>query len=128
VILIALTSTIFGQDNSIVQKLLIEQGTVIKEGTLVKAYVESVEKARAFGKEGYLKIQFVNTTAIDGSKVQIKAMKGSITGEEKLDASIALSVIVSPLFLLKKGSQAKVNEGKIMRVVVTKDTYISLVK
>jgi hypothetical protein len=110
------------------EQVLVKDKLVIKEGIYVKAYVESVQKARGLGKEGYLRVEFVNTTAVDGTKVPLRAMRGSITGEEKSDNSIALAVFFSPAFLLKKGSQAKINEGKIMRVIVTKDIYINATK
>lgn len=100
--------------------------TVIKEATYVKAYVESVQKAKGLGKEGYLRIEFVNTTAADGTKIPLRAMRGSITGEEKSDNSIALSIFLSPAFLLKRGGQAKINEGKIMRVIIPKDIYVNV--
>jgi ribosomal protein L21 len=107
------------------EQVLVKNKLLIKEGAYVKAYVESVQKARGLGKEGYLRVEFVNTTAVDGTKIPLRALRGSITGEEKSDNSIALAIFFSPAFLLKKGSQAKINEGKIMRVIVTKDLFIN---
>ncbi len=99
---------------------------LIKEGTVVKAFVESVDKARGFGKEGYLKIEFVNTTAVDGTKVPLRALRGSILGEDRQENSIYIAAFLGPMGFLKKGGQAKINEGKIMRVNVTKDVYIKV--
>lgn len=106
------------------EDIYVNSALVIKEGTRVKAYVESVEKSRSLGKEGYLKIQFTSTRAVDNTIIPLRSF-GSITGEDKLTSSIAMSVVLSPLFLLKKGSQAKVNEGKVMKAYVTKDTFIT---
>lgn len=100
--------------------------TVIREGSSVKAYIESVEKAKFMGKEGYLRIEFINTTAIDGTKIPLKALRGSIKGEDKLENTIALSVFFSPVFLLKRGGEAKINEGKIMRVNIIKDVSVNV--
>jgi hypothetical protein len=106
------------------EDLFVNNTLVIKEGTLVKAYVESVEKSKSLGKEGYLKIQFTSTRAVDNTVIPLRSF-GAIAGEDKLTASIAMSVVLSPLFLLKKGTQAKVNEGKVMKAYVYKDTFLT---
>lgn len=97
---------------------------LIKEGAIVNSFVESAERAKGIGKKGTLKVQFNYTKAFDGSKVPLRSTKGTIQGEDKAGGAIALAVVVSPLFLLKKGKEAKVTEGKIMEAYVARDVTL----
>jgi hypothetical protein len=100
--------------------------TLIKEGAIVNSFVESAEHAKGIGKKGTLKVQFNYTKAIDGTKIPLRSTKGTIQGEDKAGGAIALAVVVSPLFLLKKGKEAKVTEGKIMEAYVNRDVTITI--
>ncbi len=113
-------------DFSVYEDLEIDGKILIKEGSIVSAYIESSEKAKGIGKEGSLKIQFNNTKAIDGSKVPLRSMKGTISGEGKAGASIALAAVISPLFLLKKGKEAKITEGKLFEAYVSKQVSVTI--
>jgi hypothetical protein len=107
------------------EDLVVNDNIVIKARTPVLGYVESFEKAKLLGKEGLLIIQITSTKAVDKTFVPLRIYKSSIYGEDKSDASIALSLLVSPAFLLKRGGQAKVKEGKIFNTYVTRDVKIS---
>ena len=100
--------------------------TIIKEGTLVQAYIEDAQKAKGVGKEGTLRIQFNHTKGIDGTKVPLRSTRGTIEGENKAGGAVALAVVVTPLFLLKKGKEAKIPAGKIMEAYVARDVEISV--
>jgi hypothetical protein len=106
------------------EDLVIKGATVVKAGTTVNAYVESVEKSRALGKEGYIRLQFVNTRGVDSTLIPIRAINSSISGENTLNTTIVLSALINPLFLFKNGKQAKLKEGKVMFVYITKDLTI----
>lgn len=108
------------------EDLVINEKTTIKAGTPVLGYIESFEKAKFLGKEGLLIIQITSTKAVDKTFVPLRIYKSSIYGEDKSDASIVLSLIVSPAFLLKKGGQASVKEGKIFNTYITKDVKIKI--
>lgn len=108
------------------EDLVINEKTAIKAGTPVLGYIESFEKAKFLGKEGLLIIQITSTKAVDKTFVPLRIYKSSIYGEDKSDASIVLSLIVSPAFLLKKGGQASVKEGKIFNTYITKDVKIKI--
>jgi hypothetical protein len=108
------------------EDLVIKGATVVKAGTTVNAYIESVEKSRALGKEGYIRIQFVSTSGVDGTLIPIRAINSSISGENTLNTTIVLSALINPLFLFKNGKQAKVKEGKVMFVYITKDLTITV--
>lgn len=108
------------------EDLVIDNKKVIVKGTPVLGYIESFEKAKFLGKEGLLIIQITSTKAIDNSLIPLRIYKSSVYGEDKSDASVLLSVLVSPAFLLKKGGQASVKEGKIFNTYVTRNVNVKI--
>jgi hypothetical protein len=100
----------------------------LKEGTTVKGYIDEAEKAKSVGKQGTLRIQFDFTKAVDGTKIPLRSTRGSVEGDDKTTTSVALAVVVSPLFLLKKGKEAKIPAGKIMDAYVARDVEITVVE
>ena len=115
-------------DFTVYQDLEIDGKIVIKEGALVSAFIESAEKAKGLGKEGSIKIQFNYTKSVDGTKVPLRSTKGTIEGEGKVGGAVALAVVLSPLFLLKKGKEAKIAEGKIMEAYVSRDVKVTILE
>lgn len=113
-------------DFAVYEDLEINGTIAIKEGAIVNAFIESSEKAKGLGKQGSLKVQFNYTKAADGSKVPLRSTKGTLSGEGTAGSAIALAAVVSPLFLLKKGKEAKVTQGKMMEAYVSRDVTISL--
>lgn len=111
-------------DFAVYEDLEIDGKIIIKEGAIVNAYIETSEKAKGLGKQGSLKVQFNYTKAVDGAKVPLRSTKGTLSGEGKAGGAIALAVVVSPLFLLKKGKEAKVTEGKLMEAYVSRDVNV----
>lgn len=106
------------------EDLVISGKTILKEGTVVKGHVEDAEKAKGVGKQGSLRIQFDFVKAADGTKIPLRSTRSGVEGEDKTTTSVALAVVVSPLFLLKKGKEAKVPAGKIMEAYVARDVEV----
>lgn len=113
-------------DFAVFQDYEIDGKVVIKEGTLVSAFIESAEKAKGLGKAGTLKVQFNYTKTVNGIKVPLRSTKGTQQGEAKVGGAVALAAVVSPLFLLKKGKEAKVTEGKVMEAYVSQDVKVEI--
>ncbi len=111
-------------DFTVYEDLVIKGKTVIKEGTIVHGRIEDAAKAKGVGKQGSLKIQFDFTKAADGTKIPLRATKSTVQGDDKTTSSVALAVVVSPLFLLKKGKEAKIPAGKIMEAYVGRDVEV----
>ncbi len=88
---------------------------VIAKDSLVKGTVSTSQKSGRMGKSGRLGIRVESTTAVDGQKVRLRASKGK-EGDDKTGSVIALSVLVSPLFLLKHGHDAKIKPGTKIKV------------
>ena len=113
-------------DFVVFQDFEIDGKVVIKEGTLVSAFIESAERAKGLGKAGTLKVQFNYTKTINGIKVPLRSTKGTQQGEGKVGGAVALAAVISPLFLLKKGKEAKITEGKVMEAYVSQDVKIEI--
>lgn len=88
---------------------------VIAKDALVKGTVSNAEKSGHMGKSGKLGIRVDSTSAVDGQKVKLRASKGK-TGDDKTGSVIALTILVSPLFLLKHGKDAKIKPGTKLKV------------
>jgi len=113
-------------DFTVYEDLVIKGRTVLKEGTIVRCRIEDAEKAKGVGKQGSIRIQFEFTKAIDGTKIPLRSTKSVVEGENKGTGAIALAVVVSPLFLLKKGKEAKIPAGKIMEAYVQRDVEVTV--
>ena len=83
---------------------------VIAKGTIAKGTVSEVQKSGHMGKSGKLGIRLEQTATVDDQRVKLRASKGK-EGDDKTGTVIALSLFVSPLFLLKKGSSPKIKAG-----------------
>jgi hypothetical protein len=72
------------------------------------------------GKAGKLGIRFESTSTVDGQPVRIRAAKGR-EGDDKTNSVAALSILVSSLFMLKKGGEAVIKEGTKVQVYVDEE-------
>lgn len=103
----------------------IDGHVVITKGTSVKGVVAESEKSGRMGKSGKLNIRVESTTAVDGQKIKLRAAKSG-KGGDKTGSVIALSLLVSPLFLLKRGKDAKVKAGTKIKVFTDEEKKVQL--
>ena len=96
---------------------------VIAKDAMVKGTVSSAEKSGHMGKSGKLGIRVESTSAVDGQKVRLRATKGK-QGDDKTGSVIALTLLVSPLFLLKHGKDAKIKSGTRLKVFVDEEIKV----
>ncbi len=99
--------------------------TVIRKGAIVKGMVTNVEGRGMLGKAGKLSVRIDKTTAIDGQKVRLRASKGK-EGGSNTGKVIALSILVTPLFLLMRGNTARIKPGMQIPVFTDEDKRVSL--
>jgi hypothetical protein len=110
------TAAIGDPVNFTVDEDVIVNGTVvIAKGALVKGSVTYAEHNGHFGKPGKLNIQLVSTTAIDGQSVKLRASRGN-EGKDKTNSTVALTVLLGPVGLLKHGANAEMKKGAKMIV------------
>jgi hypothetical protein len=93
-------------DNS----LIVDGAIAIAAGTPVRGTIASLTKAGRMGRSGGINIRVESTSAVDEQRVPVRASKAQTEGD-KTGSTIALTVIVSPLFLLRKGNDVAYQPG-----------------
>jgi len=97
----------------------------IPKGSTAVGHVVEVEPHRSLGRAGSLNFAIDNVKAPDGSNVRLRA--SSIRkGEDKTGAVIAGTLLLSPLFLLKRGKDVTIEKGTALTVYTDGDREISL--
>jgi hypothetical protein len=93
---------------------------LIARGTLAKGSVINAEPSGHMGKSGKLGIAIASTKTVDGQPIKLRAAKGQ-EGKDKTSSTLALSMLVSEFFLLKKGTEAKIAQGTHITVYVAEE-------
>ena len=96
---------------------------VIAAGTLVKGSVANVEQRGHLGKGGKLGLRVDSTTAVDGQKIRLRASKGK-GDTDTVGSTIALSLLISPLFLLRRGNHAVIKPGTKIQVFTDEEKRV----
>lgn len=90
--------------------LVVDGAIAIAAGTPVRGTVANVTKASRMGRSGNISIRVESTAAVDGQRVPVRATKAQTEGD-KTGSTIALTLIVSPLFLLRRGNDVAYQPG-----------------
>jgi hypothetical protein len=107
----------------VVEDVKVGNQVVIAHGTLVKGIVASVDQRGHLGKGGKLGIRVESTKTIDGQKVKLRASKGKgDTGT--VGSTLALSLFISPLFLLRRGNHALLKAGTNIQVFTDEEKKV----
>lgn len=107
----------------VVEEVMAQGHRVIAKGALVRGTVTDVEGRGMLGKAGKLSVRIDNVSAVDGQKVRLRASKGK-TGGSNTGKVIALSLLVTPLFLLMRGNTARIKPGQHLQVFTDEDKEI----
>jgi len=99
----------------VVNSVVVKGQKVIAGGAIARGTVTDVEKRGMLGKAGKLSIRIDSVRAVDGQKVRLRASKGR-EGGSNTGKVIALSLLVTPLFLLMRGNTARIKEGQMIQV------------
>jgi len=109
----------------VAEDVKINNHVVIAKDTLVKGIVANVEQRGHLGKGGKLGLRVESTTTVDGQKVKLRAAKGKAdTGT--VGSTIALSVLISPLFLFRRGKHAVIKPGTKIKVYTDEDKKVKV--
>lgn len=82
-------------------------------------------KGGYLGKSGKLAVQVESTQTVDGQPLKLRAAKGK-EGDDKTNSTAALSAIISPLFLFRKGGEARIAAGTPVTVFVAEEKRFRL--
>jgi hypothetical protein len=104
--------------------VMVNGRAVIKAGAPGSAQVTAAEQRKGMGKEGSLSIKPTVVQAVDGQMVPLSGNGVGQNGEDAKGGTIALAVVVSPLFLLKKGKDAVIPAGYEMQANVASETIV----
>jgi hypothetical protein len=109
----------------VVEDVKIGNQVVIAGGTLVKGIVASVEQRGHLGKGGKIGMRVESTTAVDGQRVKLRSSKGKgDTGT--VGSTIVLSLLISPLFLLRRGNHAVIKAGTKVQVFTDEEKKVQV--
>ena len=106
------------------EDVVINGQVVVRKGTEAIGSVVNAEKGGYMGKSGKLAIQVESTKTVDGQPLKLRAAKGK-EGEDNQTSTMVLSFI-SPVFLFKKGGEAKVDPGTPITVYVAQEKRFRL--
>ena len=104
------------------EDLSVNGQVVVRKGTAAVGSVINAEKHGYMGKSGKLAIQVESTQTVDGARLKLRAAKGN-EGKDTSSSTVALSLIISSLFLFKKGGEAKIVSGTPVTVYVAEEKH-----
>ena len=90
--------------------VIVDGAIAIAAGTPIRGTVATVTRASRMGRSGNISIRVESTSAVDEQRVPVRATKGQTEGD-KAGSTIALTLIVSPLFLLRRGNDVAYQPG-----------------
>jgi hypothetical protein len=93
----------------VAEDVLVNGITVIPRGVIAKGIIAEVKRARMLGRRGKINIILKEVQISSGERVALRASTGK--GGGLSGGTIALSAIVTPLFLLMGGKEAKYTAG-----------------
>src|SRR2546426_5762622 len=99
--------------------VVIDGQTVVRKGMAAIGSVVNAQKGGYMSKSGKLAIQVESTQTVDGQPLKLRAAKGK-EGDDKTNSTMVLSMI-SPVFLFKKGGEAKIAAGTPVTVYVARE-------
>ena len=125
-----LSSKTAGQDDPVNMRLdddlKVGDVVVIRKGAPALATVTHVKKAGMLGKGGELNIrlEYIKT---DEGRIRLRGTKGK-EGEDKVGATVALTVLFGPIGLIKHGKNVEIKEGTPLTAYIDQDTSFSPVR
>ncbi len=96
---------------------------IIPKGTKVTGTITESTKRKGMGKGGKLNftIDYINMPSGKNIKLTSEIKQ---SGKNKAGAAVAQAVLLTPLFLLKKGKNIKFDKGNIFKAFIEKDTQL----
>jgi hypothetical protein len=102
-----------------------EKTVLIKAGAPAWGTITLLQEHGMIGRKGEVSLSVEGAKAVDGKKVPLRANINR-QGSSSLGAVVALSVIVTPLFLLMKGKDARLSAGVPLTAYVDKDVLVEV--
>ncbi|MCU1264670.1 MAG: hypothetical protein JWM21_988 [Acidobacteria bacterium] len=126
----ALSSKTAAEDDRVnfelVDDLKVGDVVVARAGTKAVGSVTHAKKSGMMGKGGELNIR-LEYLKVGDTRVRLRANKGK-EGEDKVGATVALTILFGPLGLLKHGKNVEVKAGALLKSFVDEDIRLPAVE
>ena len=111
---------------SLAEDLKIGDAVVVPIGSHAVATVSNAKRAGMMGRPGELSVQLQYVVA-GASHVRLRGTKGR-EGESKTGATVALTVLLGPIGLIKHGKNVEIPSGTPMTAYVDQDIWLPPLK
>lgn len=112
-------------DFEVARDIIIDDFIVIKRGAPAYGDIITAEKGGYVSIGGKIGLNIDYCKAIDGSKVYLKSILQK-KGKSSMGGTIAVSVIVCPLFLLMRGEEAELPIGTQFKSYTENDVFVKV--
>ena len=110
-----------------VMKPVVVKGTVvIAEGAVVKATVAEANAAGRLGRGGLLSVNVETARTVDGQRVKLRASANKEEGPSNLKSTVALTVLLGPIGLFRKGDDVVMKPGTEIKVFTDQDLKVAV--
>lgn len=92
------------------EPVVLNGDTLIRSGAIVRGTLTEVKGAGFMGRGGKLNMRLESVTVADGQHAKVRSAK-SKGGDEKTGQTVALTVLLGPLGLLRRGDDAEIKAG-----------------
>jgi|TARA_Y100000294_G_scaffold169222_2_gene180102 hypothetical protein len=124
-VLVTLAETVSSENKSlgdsivfeVARDVIVNDKVVVRSGANARGEVLAITQQGYVGQEGKITISINDVEAVDGQRVRLRATSQK-EGEGKMGSTLALSVVICPLFLLTKGQEAEIPAGSEFKVYV----------
>ncbi len=97
--------------------------TVIKAGSIAVGTVTNARKRGYMGKAGELNV-ILSYVTVGDDRIKLRASKGK-TGDAKVGATVALTVLFGPIGLLKRGKDIEIKPGTPITAFVDESAEVT---
>lgn len=105
------------------EPVIVGDRVYVATGAKVFGQITEAEKRKGLGKAGKLSFSVQYLQLPSGKNVSLTSEVGG-KGDTKVGTAVAEAVLLTPLFLLKKGKKIEFDKGHIFKVFVEKDTEL----
>jgi hypothetical protein len=106
------------------EPLSVDGQVVVPAGAKAVGTVVTSKKKGFMGKGGELNV-LIDYMIVNDQRVRLRAAKSS-EGNDKVGATVALTVLFGPLGLLKRGHNIELNPGQVIPAYVDQSTQVTL--
>jgi hypothetical protein len=103
-----------------IEPVIVGDRVLVQKGAKVTGKITEAERRKGMGKAGVLNFTIDYLNLPSGKIIKLTGeQKGQ--GKNKTGAAVAEAVLLTPLFLLKKGKNITFEKGQIFKAFVEKD-------